>query len=126
MKSFNKFFKNKKATDLFSQIFAARDTAHKLHLASDSFAEHTALGKFYEELVDLVDELIEVFQGKYGLIKLENVKNSHKTAEDLLNQFGDLLTTSRKLFEKDDYLGNIMDEITALTYRTLYKVRFLK
>lgn len=126
MKSFNKFVTGKQAVDLFSQIFAARDKAHKLHLSSKSFAEHTALGKFYEELVELVDELVEVYQGKYGLVELETVKCVHEDAEDLLNQFGKLLSTSRQIFEKDDYLGNIMDEITALTYRTLYKVKFLK
>lgn len=126
MKSFDNFLKGKEAIDLFSQIFAARDKAHKLHLSSKSFAEHTALGKFYEELVELVDELVEVYQGKYGLVELEMVKSVHEGSEELLEQFGKLLSTSRKIFEKDDYLGNIMDEITALTYRTLYKVKFLK
>jgi hypothetical protein len=123
---FSKFVSNKEAADLFSQIFAARDKAHKLHLSSHSYAEHNALGKFYEELVELVDELVEVYQGKYGLVELNAAKSIHESAEQLLDQFGQLLSSSRKLFEKDDYLGNIMDEITALTYRTLYKVRFLK
>lgn len=125
MKSFNKFVSEKQATDLFSKMFAARDKAHKLHLSSKSFSEHMALGKFYEKLVDLVDELIESFQGKYGLVKLEDAKCIHDNAEDLLDQFGKLVSTSRKIFEKDDHLGNIIDEITALTYRTLYKIRFL-
>ena len=29
--------------------------AHLLHLQTDSFAKHKALGEYYEEIIDLVD-----------------------------------------------------------------------
>lgn len=38
--------------------------AHILHLQSTSYAEHQALGEFYDELGDLVDAFVEAYQGK--------------------------------------------------------------
>ena len=42
--------------------------AHLLHLQSTSYAQHMALGAFYEGLEDLTDSLAETIQGKYGLL----------------------------------------------------------
>ena len=40
--------------------------AHILHLQSQSYAQHKALGNFYEELGDLVDAVVEQWQGLNG------------------------------------------------------------
>ena len=45
-----------------------------LHWQTESFAEHKAFGKSYDALDGLIDQLVEVFQGKYGRIKFP--KNS--------------------------------------------------
>lgn len=38
-----------------------------LHWQTQSYAEHKAFGRFYENLDELVDKLIECYQGKFGL-----------------------------------------------------------
>ena len=45
------------------RLFHAVTQAHMLHLATRSYAHHMALGTLYENLGDLVDEVIEVWQG---------------------------------------------------------------
>ena len=45
------------------KLLAARDQAHVFHWQTQSFAQHEAFGKFYEEFLGNVDELIEVMMG---------------------------------------------------------------
>ena len=44
-------------------LLHAATNAHILHLRSRSFAEHSALGEFYQALPDLADKLAEAIQG---------------------------------------------------------------
>lgn len=127
MKLFREFVEDKDINSFFSHLFAIRDQAHKLHLSTKSYAQHKALDGFYEGILDLIDELVETYQGQYDLVKLdfsgnENVDNPEKLVKD----FSDFILKSRKLFPDETHLQNILDEMSALTYRTLYKLRFLK
>lgn len=112
---------------LFSKLFEARDFAHKSHLSTKSYAQHKALGSFYEGLLDLTDSLIETYQGQYGLQKIEfgSVKDA-----DVITYFEDLGKFATEghnaIDKKDTHLHNILDEITALVYQTLYKLKNLK
>lgn len=54
--------------ELVSRVFATRNLVHLQHWKSQSFAEHSALGDFYETLIDGIDEIIEDAQGAFGLI----------------------------------------------------------
>ena len=56
-------------------LLHAVTNAHILHLRADSTATHLALGEFYPQLEDLVDSLVESYQGKYG--KIENYGNTY-------------------------------------------------
>ena len=44
---------------LISLLFLARDLAHREHLRTDSFAQHMALGEFYDEIIDNADAIAE-------------------------------------------------------------------
>lgn len=41
--------------EFVARSFAVRTAAHLAHLQSRSYAEHVALGGFYDSLIDLVD-----------------------------------------------------------------------
>ena len=45
------------------KLLAARDQAHVFHWQTESFAQHEAFGKFYDEFLESVDELVEVIMG---------------------------------------------------------------
>ena len=118
---------DKKFDGLFTDMFAARDHAHALHLATKSYAQHKALGGFYEGLLDLVDQIIETYQGKYGLINVEKIDHDKFSSEPVkfVSDFGDLVKKARDMFD-DEHLKNLIDDVSALTYQTLYKLKFLK
>lgn len=111
------------------QLFLARDVTHSVHLATRSYAKHKALNKFYTGVIDLADEFAEAYQGKYGLIgpiSLQSAKKTNNVVEFLEDQVKELESTRYKVVEKEcTPLQNIIDEILALYYSTLYKLKFL-
>ena len=109
--------------------FHARTTAHILHLKTRSYAEHKALNKFYDGIVDLVDALAEAYQGEYGLIK--DYTEKYTAYSDPLPMLDDLRECldecTEKCFDSNDtHLHNLADEIRSLIASTQYKLRFLK
>lgn len=127
MKTFNEFKNNGTIGSFFGKLMAARQQAHILHLGSKSFSEHKALGGFYESIVGLLDDLIETYQGQYGLVKIETSNPNDKNALDFLSSLAEECVESRNMFDKKDtHLHNIIDEIIALIYKTHYMVKYLK
>ena len=53
---------------LISRVFYARNLAHYEHWRTKSYAQHKALGKFYDEIIEALDALVEAYQGLNGLI----------------------------------------------------------
>lgn len=128
MKSYNQYKNGKSVPGVFfGNLMAVRQNAHILHLGSKSYAEHKALGSFYEALVDLADSLIETYQGQYGLVNIEQTINNEKDAETFMKKAAEEFAQAHDIFEeKDTHLHNIVDEIVALAYQTHYKLKFLK
>jgi len=103
---------------------------HILHLTTTSYSQHKALEVYYTGIGDLVDDFVEAFQGKYGL--LTNFSPVYmlppSNALDYMSYLNTEVATLRKAdgFPKDTELQNITDEIAALIDSTTYKLRFLK
>lgn len=103
--------------------------AHILHLSTNSYAAHQALGNFYEEIGDFVDSFVEAFQGKYGL--LTDYKSDYAVPSNPIDYMNYLKAEVEKLrrepkFPQDSELQNEVDNIANLINSTLYKLRFLK
>ena len=105
-------------------------TAHILHLSSRSYSQHKALEAFYTEIGDHVDDFVEAFQGKYGLLtnypaSAGLMANIEPTA--YLTYLSDEVATLRRAngFPQDSELQNEVDNIANLINSTLYKLRFL-
>ena len=110
-----------------AQSFAVRTAAHVAHLVSESYAEHIALGEFYEGLTDLVDEYAEMFLATAPASTAFPPHIPPKTAPVKLLE--DYLADVRDEQSEDTYsqaMQNTLAEIEALTLRTLYKLRRLK
>lgn len=110
-------------------LFLARDVTHSVHLNTRSFAKHSALNTFYDEIVDLADKFAEAYQGKYGLIgpiSLMSAKKTNNVVDFLEDQVEDIMRMRYEVVDKEcTPLQNIIDEILALYYSTLYKLKFL-
>lgn len=103
-------------------MFAGRTVTHILHLKTKSYAEHKALNKFYDEIVDLVDDLAEATQGQYGILDISfvNVSIPKDSATFLKGQLAELDNVMSGV--KEDYLMNIYQEVQKLYRSTLYKL----
>lgn len=111
-----------------SRLFEARQVTHIFHLKTKSYAEHKALDEFYNGILDLADNFIETYQGQYGIINVYTlISNQFDNPVDYLEEFVlDLKKAHSNIKEEDSHLDNIIDEMTALTYKTLYKLKNLK
>lgn len=119
----------------FSKLFESREMAHIYHLTvkgeMGSHAAHTALGDYYEGILGFIDEMIEVYQGQYGIIEgYETIDTSETRTKDKIEYFEELVNFIRNekkcIKAEDSHLLNIVDEAVALMYKTLYKLKYNK
>lgn len=113
---------------MFIKLFSTRQIAHVEHLKTDMFSAHIALNELYNELLDLTDELIETYQGQFGLIEpIDKLFLEYTDIIEYLESFAsEVARISEKMPEGCGHLGNIMQEISSLMYKTIYKLKFLK
>lgn len=119
----------------FSKLFESREMAHVYHLQvrgdEGSYAAHVALGAYYEGVLEFVDDIIEIYQGQYGVVEgYEIIDTAETKTKEKIEYFEDLakfIKEERKcISEEDTHLHNIIDEVVALVYKTLYKLKFNK
>ena len=101
---------------------------HVYHLQTKSYSQHKALEIFYKKIENLLDQYIETFQGKYGI--LENYKaidldNNSKNCVEYLKGL-QKINNKTKIGYQDSDLDNIKDEINELINRTIYKLEYLR
>ena len=122
-------------SNFVSKLFESREMSHVYHLQVKgdvgSYASHIALGAYYEGIQDLLDTFVEVYQGQYNIIEEYDIIDPNITkSKEKLNYFQetvDFIRSNRKCISNDDtHLHNIIDEIVALLYRTLYKLKYNK
>jgi hypothetical protein len=119
----------------FSKLFESREMAHIYHLQVNgdmgSHAKHTALGDYYDGVLGFIDDIIEIYQGQYGIIEEYDVIDTKETkSKDTIEYFNELarfIKEERKCINAEDtHLHNIIDEVVALVYKTLYKLKYTK
>lgn len=120
---------------LFSKLFESREMAHIYHLQVNgeqgSHASHVALNDYYDKILDFIDDLIETYTGQYGIVDGYNVIDTKDTrTKDKIEYFEALAIfikhARQAISVEDSHLHNIIDEIIALIYKTLYKLKFTK
>ena len=112
-----------------STLFASRTQAHIFHLQTQSFSQHSALGAYYDGIIDLVDPFIESYQGKYGIIRGYSSPASFREDDDTIKYFEGLVKyveLTREKITQDSYIQNQVDEIVSLIESTLYKLKNLR
>jgi hypothetical protein len=99
-----------------------------LHRQTKSYAEHVALGEFYEAIIPFVDTLTEAIQGLEGEIIDYPVDYYGPAASGLeeLSSLQEYVAEERSNLPANSEIQNVVDEIADLINSTLYKLRFLK
>jgi len=110
--------------------FMSRDLTHLAHLkvkGSGAYAAHMALGGFYDTILGQVDGLVEAAQGKFGILDIE-VMDMKGDPDDPVSALKSHVAMIENLGKKceERFLQNIVDEIIATYYSTIYKLENLK
>lgn len=112
---------------MIGAFIAMQNQFRVFHWQTQSYAQHQAFGNAYETLDGLIDEFVEIYQGKNGIvkpgegfkIKLENLDGS---PSDMIDVFIEFLQNDlpNQLNENDTDLLNIRDEMMGLLNKTKY------
>ena len=111
---------------LISPFLKIQQQLRIFHWQTESFAQHKAFGKAYEELDGLIDDFVEIYIGKYGKIKAKLTYNIEldNLSDNYLTYINDyikyLISISSELDEKDTDLLNIRDEMLAVLNKLKY------
>lgn len=115
--------------EYFGTLLQSVTESHKQHLMTGKYSDHKALNEFYDEMPELVDALIEHWQGTHG--KVKDYKNMIEAAgKDPVAYLEELLKLARdgqkELFPEDKTLGADVDGICGQIESTLYQLKELK
>lgn len=117
---------------LISNMFASTTAAHMLHLTitgDSSYARHKALNEYYDELPDLLDSIVEEYQGHH--LKLLEVPTITPPTVKTIKEFVDHLNSLYIIVDQAQQatmcssLKNTLDETKSLINSTKYKLHFL-
>ena len=121
-------------TDLISMLMHSRTQTHVFHLrvSPNGLAPHLALQTYYEDIIELIDGIVEGYQGMAGLIEFKAVKGIDNDADvdNIISYFEDLVKfvhTERMKPELKgiSFIQNEIDNVEKLIYSTLYKLKNL-
>ncbi len=117
--------------ELASLLLQSRTQSHSFHLGVrgvGAHSAHVALGEYYDTIGGLIDGLVEVYQGKEGLIQLSGigVLDKNNDIKNIINYFEKLCTMVAKLRQnpklQDSWIQNDIDTVVSLLYKTKYKL----
>ncbi len=132
------------AAALVARCFAARTAAHIDHLTTESYAQHMALGDFYDAVASGADEFAECYMALHGKFASADFPRVNQTLGTSINTLTDLRTwivdnreeaceppgDKDSENEREDIdcteLANLIDNILAVIDRGIYKLKFLK
>jgi len=120
---------------LASLLLHSRTQVHTFHLGVKgvgALSAHLALGHYYDTIGGLVDGLVEVYQGKEGLIKLQPISglDTNCDIKNIIAYFDKLCKIVAKLRQdeklQDSWIQNDIDTVVSLLYSTKYKLTYLQ
>jgi hypothetical protein len=118
-----------------SKLLESREMAQVYHWTvkgdMGSHAAHLALQAYYEEVIEFIDDIVEIYQGQYGLIEgydvIDTTDAKSKDRLDYFKETVDFVKSERTCIKSEDtHIHNIVDELIALQYKTIYKLTYNK
>ncbi len=107
-------------------LFMSRTYAHMAHLKTSSYAKHKALNKFYDDVVDLADDLAEAAQGKFGKLNIPYIELKGDISDPIAGINMHLVMIDNTVKKCDvPFIDNIVQEVQALYSKTLYLMKEL-
>lgn len=114
--------------ELIARVFNTRSLIHFAHWHTKSFSQHMALGDLYDSIVEDIDEIVEVYQGKFGLI--EDLHTEGATLpKDICKHVkdeADWVENNRMFISKGETsIENLIDTLVGHMHKAVYKLENL-
>lgn len=118
-----------KIAEMISKVFTTRNLLHFAHWSTNSFAAHMALGDLYDEIVNQVDEIVECYQGKNGLLKglyAQRASIPGDICEHVKSEAEWIAQNKEEIAGGTDSIMNLLDELDAAYLKAIYKLENLR
>ncbi len=118
-----------------SKLLESREMAQVYHWTvkgdMGSHAAHLALEAYYDGVIGFIDDIVEIYQGQYGLIEgydvIDTTDSKSKDRLDYFKETVEFVKSGRNCIKAEDtHIHNIIDELIALQYKTIYKLTYNK
>jgi len=122
-------------SSFISKLLESREMAQVYHWTvkgdMGSHAAHLALEAYYDGVIGFIDDIVEIYQGQYGLIEgydvIDTTDSKSKDRLDYFKETVEYVKSARKCIKAEDtHIHNIVDELIALQYKTIYKLTYNK
>jgi hypothetical protein len=114
--------------NLIARVFYTRNLAHWTHWRIKSYAQHVALGSFYDGIIDALDKLVEARQGSDGIVGA--IPPAPASSGDILEH---LETESAWIADNRDEIANgvtalenLVDELSGVYLSAIYMLKNFK
>lgn len=126
---------NGDVSKFISKLLESREMAQVYHWTvkgdMGSHAAHLALEAYYDGVIGFIDDIVEIYQGQYGLIEgydvIDTTDAKSKDRLDYFKETVEFVKSGRTCIKAEDtHIHNIVDELIALQYKTIYKLTYNK
>ena len=97
----------------------------RLHLKTRKHHIHVTLNEFYDKAIDIVDDIIEQYQGIYGVVEdtfTNCVVSDGKSESEYLTELKTFIENNRCVLGDHSEINSTIDEFLALIDSTIYKI----
>lgn len=97
----------------------------RLHLKTRKHHIHVTLNEFYDKALDIVDDIIEQYQGIYGVVEdtfTNCVVCDGKSESEYLTELKTFIENNRCVLGDHSEINSTIDEFLALIDSTIYKI----
>ena len=114
---------------LMGNLMKARNVAHMWHWKVKSFSLHLALGELYDGINEMMDDLMEMYMGKYGTEAHVPMSDPNPFSEqdplEFVRQLCSYLSDMESSIPQDGFIVNKYQEIQAMVSTVKYKMENL-
>jgi len=113
---------------LVAKVFNTRNAVHLEHWRTKSFAQHTALGDLYENLISDIDAIVECYQGAFKPLDIPELPALIPPANIIKHLETDVVWIEKNCEEISGKVGaveNLLQNLCSTYFTAIYKLKNL-
>lgn len=112
--------------DLMGNLLKAQSVSRMWHWKVKSFALHMALGELYDGLSGMMDDLMEMYMGRYGTEAHIPMSDPNPFSEqdplEFIRQLDHYLDVQESLIPQEGFIVNKFQELQGMVSKIKYKM----